>query len=91
MTNVQIITNAKNQLIADGKLNADETIHTYKKWKELGYQVYRGEKAIVALNIWQFFQKNVDDEDEEKQPEGKMRVKKAYFFSTKQVFKIEEV
>lgn len=93
MTNFQIIEQAKKKLVADGKIQAEDEIHTYKHWKKLGYQVFRGEKAITSLNIWQYFQKASqgldDDEGEQKQPEGKMRLKKAYFFSSKQVFQIE--
>ena len=56
--------------------------------------MFKGEKAVCALNIWQFFKKNDgkdDDEEEEKkrEPDGRMRMKKAYFFSTKQVFCLE--
>lgn len=40
----------------DGKGNKKqvkmpEPIHTYQKWKELGYQVRRGEKAIAKFQI----------------------------------------
>ena len=31
-----------------------ELIHTYQKWKELGYQVRRGEKAIAKFPIWKY-------------------------------------
>ena len=90
MTNVQIIEQAKVKLIADGKIKPDDEIHTYKHWKKLGYQVLRGEKAVASLNIWQYFQKNqADDDEEQKQPDGKMRMRRAYFFSSEQVFSIE--
>lgn len=95
MTNVQIIEAAKKRLLADGKLRAGDDIHTYKHWRKLGYQVFRGEKAIVALNIWQYFQKADKADDEEQpdeipqNPQGRMRLKRAYFFSSQQVFAID--
>lgn len=95
MTNTQIIAEAKKKLVADGKLLPEDEIHTYKHWKHLGYQVFRGEKAVVALNIWQYFQKadKAAEGDDEQQPDGvpqgKMRLKRAYFFSTQQVFALE--
>lgn len=91
MTNKQIITAATNKLIANGKIQASEEIHTYNQWKKMGYQVFRGEKAVIALNIWKFFQNNAKDQDEEdgKEEGGKMRMKRAYFFSTNQVFSLQ--
>lgn len=92
MTNEQIILTAKAKLVADGKIKPEEELHTYKHWKKLGYQVFRGEKSVACLNIWQFFQKTEEQDDEEEQkkdPEGKMRMKKTHFFSTSQAFAIE--
>ena len=90
MTNVQIIEQAKLKLVADGKIKPEDEIHTYKHWKKLGYQVLRGEKAVVSLNIWQHFQKNQpEDEEDPKEPESRMRIRKAYFFSSQQVFSVE--
>lgn len=92
MTNEQIIKAGKAKLVAAGKIGADEEIHTYKHWKKLGYQVFRGEKAVASMDIWNYFQKKSDGDDEEDQKEpqkGRMTLKKAYFFSTKQVFALE--
>lgn len=91
MTNVEIIANAKIKLVADGIISEDEELHTYKHWKQLGYQVFKGEKAVVSLNIWKALsRKSEEEDDEEKKPvTGKMIYKKAFFFSTKQVFKID--
>jgi len=91
MTNVEIIANAKIKLVANGIISEDEELHTYKHWKQLGYQVFKGEKAVVSLNIWKALsRKSEEDDDEEKKPAtGKMIYKKAFFFSTKQVFKLE--
>ena len=91
MTNEQIIMNAKAQLVANGKIGIDDEIHTYKHWKQLGYQVFRGEKAIIALNIWQHSGKqDKAEDDEEKKPTGRMYMRKASFFSSKQVFSLAD-
>lgn len=95
MTNVQIIDALKAGLVASGKIQAGEEIHTYRHWRSLGYQVFRGEKAVASANIWQHFKKSGkaeeagDDEGQEKAPQGQMRLKRAYFFSTKQVFELD--
>lgn len=91
MTNEQIILTAKAKLVADGKIKEEEELHTYKTWKKLGYQVFRGEKAVVSLNIWQQFKKSEKDDDgEEKKPQrNRVRMRKAYFFSSNQVFALE--
>lgn len=58
-------------LIAAAKAAAgiDEGIvcHTYKKWQELGYQVMKGEKSKLKVELWHPSKyKNKDDEDEVK-------------------------
>lgn len=63
-----------------------EPIHTYTKWKELGYQVQKGEKAITSFMIWKYaIKKGQEQEQESKDTEsnenkGKMFMKKASFF-----------
>ena len=93
MTNVQIIEAAKAKLVADQKIKPGEEIHTYKLWRKLGYQVFRGEKAVACLTIWQNYQEAEDegkeDEEKKKRYDGKMRMRKAYFFSSSQVFALE--
>ena len=90
MTNEQIILTAKAKLVADGKIKEEEELHTYKAWKKLGYQVFRGEKAVACLSIWQQFKKSEEDDEEEKKPQrDHVRMRKAYFFSTNQVFALE--
>ena len=67
---------------SDGKefvVKETEPIHTYNAWKELGFQVKKGEKAIASFTIWKY--KKNEEEDEA----GKMFMKKASFFKTSQV------
>lgn len=61
-----------------------EDIHTYNGWKELGYQVQKGEKAIASFCIWKFVGKK-NDEDEDK-----MFLKKSAFFKKSQVKEVAQ-
>lgn len=59
-----------------------EPIHTYAKWKELGFQVRKGEKACTQFMIWKHTSKKNKETDED---EGRMFMKKASFFKQSQV------
>lgn len=64
-----------------------EAIHTYAMWKQLGYQVQKGEKAVARFAIWKYVtNKNEDDEEE-----PKMFMKNAAWFKASQVAPIKEV
>lgn len=65
-----------------------EEIHTYQKWKELGYQVQKGQKAIAKFPIWKYVEKKAESEDEK----GKMSMfmKNSSWFSRSQVEEIKE-
>lgn len=70
-----------------------EPIHTYAGWRECGYQVKRGQKAIAKFNIWKCTKKkkeNKEKEDEAEEEKDYMFLTKAFFFSMKQVEKIIE-
>lgn len=70
---------------ADGKeiiIRETEPIHTYATWKELGYQVKKGEKAIAQFVIWKY---KANKKNEEADEEGRMFMKKASFFRAAQV------
>lgn len=62
-----------------------EEIHTYAEWKQMGYQVQKGQKAITQVVIW----KHTTHENEDGEDESKMFMKKASFFKQSQVEKIE--
>ena len=64
-----------------------EAIHTYATWKSLGYQVKKGEKAKASFMIWKYVKGNKQEESDE-EPESKMFMKKAHFFTIDQVEKI---
>ena len=62
-------------------------ITVYAKWKELGYKVQRGQKAIASFCIWKHTVKEASDET--KEDESKMFMKKASFFKFSQVEKMK--
>lgn len=88
MTNTEIIALAWGQLVGNGVISESEEIHTFQKWKSLGYAVKRGEKAITKLTIWKHTSKINPETQEE---ETAMFMKTAAFFSTSQVEKIKPV
>lgn len=65
-----------------------EAIHTYAVWKQLGYQVKKGEKAKASFVIWKCVSSKKNEEESDEQPENKMFMKKAHFFTIDQVEKI---
>lgn len=66
-----------------------EEIHTFAHWKELGYSVRRGEKAIAKLNIWKCVTKKRMVTEEESNTievdESSMFMKSSAFFAAHQV------
>lgn len=62
-----------------------EPIHTYQHWKELGYQVRKGEKAVADFSVWKYTSKAKDEPEEEAQEKGYCFMKKAFWFSASQV------
>lgn len=96
MTNAQIIFSNEQSLAKKGvidytgrvfkfddgtEIKETESIHTYAVWKELGYQVQKGEKAIASFHIWKYTSKKNEQEEDE----SKMFLTKAFFFKKSQV------
>lgn len=46
MTNTEIIENAKMLY------SIEEELHTFAKWKELGYVPQKGQHAIIKERLW---------------------------------------
>ena len=89
VTNKEIILTEQIRLADEGILDIDtdgniEPIHTYAKWKSLGYNVKKGQKAITKLSIWKHTtkKKSADNDEEEREY---CFLKTASFFSKKQV------
>ena len=71
------------------EIEVPEAIHTYTKWKELGYQVKRGAKSEIKIPVWKYRGKTETDEESGKEIEkGKCFMKIAAFFTLAQVEKI---
>ena len=65
-----------------------EDVHTYAKWKSLGYQVKKGEKALFQTMLWKISKgkkqdniKNADNENNEN--DNKDKKKQPHFFLAK--------
>lgn len=63
-----------------------EAIHTYNGWKDLGYQVKKGEHAKASFPIWKYTGKKDEETGEVKQ--GHCFQKKAFWFTFDQVEKL---
>lgn len=73
---------------ADGKkiqVRETEPIHTFANWKQKGFAVQKGQKAVAKITIWKYIGKINKETGED---EGKMYMKTAAFFSSSQVEKI---
>lgn len=60
MTNAQIIM---TEMVIRG---ITEEIHTFQKWKQMGFNVKKGEKSEIKFPIWKYAgkkQKNENGED----------------------------
>ena len=69
--------------------NLTVPLHTYTKWKQLGYQVKKGEKSEHRITIWKACTKKVHDEESAEIIEtNKMIMKTACFFTIAQVEKV---
>lgn len=75
-----------------------EPIHTYQGWKDLGYQVKKGEKAVAKFPIWKYITKNKkaqelkgsEDGEDAEHVGGHCYMKTAAFFTRTQVEEITE-
>lgn len=63
-----------------------EPIHTYNGWKELGFQVKKGEHAKAQFSIWKYTGKK--DEETGEWKIGHCFQKKAFWFTFDQVEKV---
>ena len=72
------------------EIEEPEPIHTFAAWKSIGRQVKKGEHAKAQIYIWKQGKpytvkaKNQDGEEIEKECQGKMFMKLAFFFTADQ-------
>ena len=77
MTNNEII--AKTCLMN----GITEDVHTFQRWKQLGFSVKKGEHAVIKIRIWKAKEvKGVDMDDESV---TRMFMKTAAFFTAAHV------
>lgn len=63
-----------------------EDVHTYAKWKSLGYQVKKGEKALFQTRLWKKKNSKAKKENEKadtENNENKEEKNNSYFFLAK--------
>lgn len=72
---------------AGEKIQVKETepIHTFSAWKEMGFSVQKGQKAVTKIKIWKHVGKTNKETGED---ESKMFMKTSAFFSRSQVERI---
>ena len=92
MTNAEIIYMESIELVKQGILKAiagqPEPIHTFAKWKSMGYSVKKGEKAIAKITIWKYTTRTKTDDDGNEIDDSKCFPKVSAFFKTSQVEKV---
>lgn len=91
ITNNQIVAAAWLELVTAGVISEKEDIHTFDYWRKSGYTVKRGEKAITSLMIWKHSTKTITHDDGSTEEAGRLFMKKAYFFASHQVEKIQPI
>jgi len=72
------------------EMEIPEEIHTYQRWKTMGFQVRKGEKAISKFTIWKYSERKIQDGEEEKRA-GKCFMKMSAFFAPSQVERIAAI
>ena len=76
------------------KVPEPEEIHSFLRWKEYGYGVKKGEKAIAKVEIWKYAESKKKDEgkseDEESEEKERLFKKVAFFFAPSQVEPLRE-
>lgn len=76
------------------RIELPEEIHTFAAWKSAGFSVKKGEHAVAAFPVWKYTQRRQDDDADDadgenpQQANGRMYLRKAYFFTRAQVEKI---
>ena len=77
------VLKALNPAGEEVEVKETEQIHTYAAWKELGYQVQKGQKAVAKFPVWKYTSKKNEETGEEEK--AHMFMKTASFFRLEQV------
>lgn len=78
MTNSEIIDNARLLY------GIEEELHTFAKWKELGYVPQKGQHAVIKERLW----KSVSKLNKDGKEETRMFLTTAALFAESQVVKL---
>lgn len=67
-------------------------IHTFEKWKALGFSVKKGEKSDIKFAIWKYSDGKKKDKETGEETEGKAHcfMKMSAFFTESQVEPLKE-
>ena len=105
MTNLEIVTTVA---VANGLYTEEELVEfydemdmmplqTYQEWKRSGYQVKKGEKAMIQTKLWKKnpkYQPSTEEteetEDEEQKKQRAFYLTKAFLFNFNQVEAIKK-
>lgn len=83
MCNAEIIA---NEMILRG---IQEEIHTFQRWKAMGFSVKKGEKSSIKFPIWKYTTVKVDEETGKEKPSHAF-LKVSAFFTFSQVEPIKK-
>lgn len=78
-------TNAMIIELYKAEHNISMPIHTFAKWKSMGYSVKKGEKAQHRITIWKSCTKSKVNADGEEVTTTHMILKESCFFTALQV------
>lgn len=67
----------------------DEPLYTFARWKSMGYQVKKGEKAKYKVALWKYKEKTITKDDTEIKS-GYCFGKTTHLFTKDQVEKINK-
>ena len=93
MKNVEIVMMQWAELVKDGVIEEDESLYTYKAWKDRGFQVRKGETAIAKFPIWNYSKRKPKENESgevEQVKGGYFYMKMTAFFCDRQVDPIME-
>lgn len=66
-----------------------DNLHTFQSWKAKGFQVKKGQKALIKCEIWKkSTKKEKNEETGELEENGRFFLKSSCFFSNEQVEKV---
>lgn len=88
------MTNAEILLMECATRGITEEVHTFARWKQLGFKVKQGEHALFSTSLWKQTKgkrpENAETEEEKDAPSGRCYLCKSYLFGRSQVERMEE-